>query len=425
MDIAVLLYTLRLSISPITVWAFRIWGLGCKDKKKAILCFVAFIIYLFMTSYFLISKMGFYPFSKIAAAIALVPSLIIIPLLSCDDLAKTFFMQFTSMNTVLVIMLLAAIPRGIFQLTLPVTIGIMLLLTIFTFILAIKYFVKPLRFLADNITGNWWIMTFNAVLVCFAVMIITTYAPIRFHNQSLFSGTIALILIATYFLMLYTNYQNLKNIQELSKEHLAQEFLKIQVYAMKKNIMVMQDAQHKEQILRHDRRHFAYTLIGLISNGDTKEALEMLHYNTTMLYPKKYCKNVTVNSIISYYANLAKQKEITFSCSLDIPEEINVDSLALSVTISNLLENAIHACQRQRCEEKPWIEINSYYKEQLLIEVKNTCYDQPVFDLENRPVSSKKAHGIGTKSIIAFTEKYHGSVFFEKKQDVFTVKIIL
>ena len=47
MNAEISLYAVRLMLSSLAIWLFRICGLGCRDRKTALLWFGAFAVYMF------------------------------------------------------------------------------------------------------------------------------------------------------------------------------------------------------------------------------------------------------------------------------------------------------------------------------------------------------------------------------------------
>lgn len=61
---------------------------------------------------------------------------------------------------------------------------------------------------------------------------------------------------------------------------------------------------------------------------------------------KKYCENTTVNAAIMHYVTMAERNDIKVTVSANIPYNTGADEMQLAIAISNLLENAIHACEK-------------------------------------------------------------------------------
>lgn len=98
----------------------------------------------------------------------------------------------------------------------------------------------------------------------------------------------------------------------------------------------------------------------------------------------------------------------------------------LCVLLSNALENAIHACREVQKEGKEArIEVQIYEKQQqVFLQIKNSCAGAPIFE-NGVPVSKKKGHGIGTRSICAIVERYGGVYTFSLEKEYFVLRLNL
>ena len=60
----------------------------------------------------------------------------------------------------------------------------------------------------------------------------------------------------------------------------------------------------------------------------------------------------------------------------------------------------------------------------LLLEIKNPIEPMPKF-IDGIPISDKKGHGIGTKSIVYYVEQLHGQYHFSVLNHTFILRIII
>ena len=425
MNAEISLYAVRLMLSSLAIWLFRICGLGCRDRKTALLWFGAFAVYMFAVPYWLISRLGFYHYSHIAALVSLLPSLVIIPLISCDQLPQTLFLHFTSMNAVLALTIAASMVRASCELGQPATICLILAMTALLFCWSLKYFVKPLRFIADNLAGDWWLMTAVSVFVVIVVLCVSVYAEGRFHAHALFAGFTDLAVELAYFMFVAVTYRNLRSISELNEKLLGRDLLRIQLNAMRQYLRIAGEAGERARIAEHDRRHFENTLRELLLSGNTDKALELLKQRgDKSLPPRRFCENEVSNASVSYYAGLAEQGGVRFDAGLDLPEELPVDSLDLGIVLANLLENALKACAALPDGQRT-IRLRSLLRAQLMVEIENSCAEDVSFDEEGRPAASREGHGLGTKSVAAFAEKYGASVDYRLENGLFRVRLLI
>ena len=185
-------------------------------------------------------------------------------------------------------------------------------------------------------------------------------------------------------------------------------------------------------IIQHDHRHFNNTLLELLHQGKASEAVNMLEQQnkTVTARPTRYCENAAAGAVVSHYAVLCQRAGIDFTAKLDIPSEPGVGSLELAMVTANVLENAIHACERQPEKEHRFINMIAVFTGRILLQVENSYAGEVVFDQNGYPLSDEEGHGTGTKSILALTATYTGDNFetftasneFKIEKKILTVK---
>lgn len=131
---------------------------------------------------------------------------------------------------------------------------------------------------------------------------------------------------------------------------------------------------------------------------------------------------LTVQNI---YANFAEQSGIPIEIELEIPKELQVDSLELSMVVSNLLENAIQACLKKRGNHGKFIHFICHNVGRLLLEMENSCEEDTTLDKDGYPVTHEEGHGIGSKSVLAFARKYDGELIYSIKNEIFQVRLLV
>ena len=91
----------------------------------------------------------------------------------------------------------------------------------------------------------------------------------------------------------------------------------------------------------------------------------------------------------------------------------------LSIVLSNLVENALLASQKQPREKRNITVLALHQAGVLNILVKN-LFDAPVeLDENGLPVTHVKGHGIGMKSLVRFRDKYGASILCQQKDGWF------
>ncbi len=197
--------------------------------------------------------------------------------------------------------------------------------------------------------------------------------------------------------------------------------------AMRQRLSIMEEAVGQMRVVQHDQRHIYAILLELLQAGEDEKAMTMMEEHTKVMTakPSCYCNNVTVNAAVSYYAEMAARCGINGNIQMDIPETLPYSELSLSMVLSNLIENGIHACEALNPEQNKYIIIRAIYTGQLILEVKNPYSGKVAFTKEGYPVTKETGHGRGSESVRAFVEEVGGDISYLAENGIFKVRLIL
>ena len=204
------------------------------------------------------------------------------------------------------------------------------------------------------------------------------------------------------------------------------EVMEVAAANMKERLILAENAMDQDRTLRHDRRHFEALLLTLAKEGKFEEVQRYLEERIAIepKAEKVFCDNATVNAAITHYVSIATAKNIKITISANIPSKLEVDEMGLAITISNLLENAIHAAEKLP-EDKRFIEITAKYKKQLILEIVNSCEKKATLDEDGYPVTSEEGHGTGTRSVLAFINQTGSDIIYIAGDNIFKVRMII
>lgn len=203
-------------------------------------------------------------------------------------------------------------------------------------------------------------------------------------------------------------------------------FLEMAANSMKERLNATEEILSQDRAMRHDRRHFEALILSLIQDGKVDEARKCLEERMSQepRGSRVFCENTTVNAALMHYVTLAERKNIRVKVSANIPHNAGVDEMQLAIAISNLLENAIHACEKVP-EAERFIDVTAKYKQQLLLEISNSCLDEVMLDEDGHPVTSKEGHGIGTMSVLDFVKKTGSDIRYITGDNTFKVRMVI
>lgn len=135
--------------------------------------------------------------------------------------------------------------------------------------------------------------------------------------------------------------------------------------------------------------------------------------------------HVIVNAILNIKYQEARDKGIVFVVKISDLSHTKIQDEDLVIILSNLLNNAIEACQS--CTDKI-IKIKLVKeKEQTVISVVNTFGTKPVLVSGEYQTTkeNKSAHGIGIQNVKEAVSKYNGSCVIRHKDRLFQVVIVI
>lgn len=261
--------------------------------------------------------------------------------------------------------------------------------------------------------------------LCILNFIVFPYSTVSEYRRACLNCLFALCITVVAYGVIFTLFGKILHEAEMRDE---QQLLKIQMQAMERQIDMLKESAEKVQVYRHDLRHYIADIKILIESGNTKEALHVLgsfdeqNRETSVSH---YCDNPTVNAILVYYIQKAKQEGITVETDCKLPERLPVEASELAMVLANAIENAIHASSGVPKSRERFIRIKLISSPQLAIEITNSYTGKVAFDENGIPVSTEIGHGLGTKSISSFVERHDGIIEYSADGALFRLRLLV
>lgn len=281
-----------------------------------------------------------------------------------------------------------------------------------------KYVVVILRSLTDINRRRWWNLALIALLfyllqAALSVLNVLTVMP-KVNLLLIFIG-ISCIMCAVYGVV-FSNISYMKKDAEAALVRQNAEYLSTQLSAL-------QNAEETYRRFRHDIRHHLETIAEYAREGETEAVLTYIReysIGISEMAVRQYALNSTINNILSVYAGKAGENGIAFTARCNAPSELTVRDIDLIALLGNLLENALHGCQKSG-KERPYIKIHIRVKNSSLIIIcSNTCSDALKLS-GNLPIGK----GIGISSILAVCQKYEGNLDYKVENGSCSARILL
>ena len=302
--------------------------------------------------------------------------------------------------------------------------SVRIITTIVVFAVLVRYVSNAAAQLIQKPTG---------ALLIFAILPFTyylfdygtgVYTELIYSGKKVVSEFLGFALSIAYLLFLLIYF---KQYEEKREAEQRSRLLEMQQVQTQKEIEAQKRSANAVSLLRHDMRHFCAAISAYIDDGEYDKAKEYIgeivsYVDRTALH--KFCKNETVNMILSSYENVMEENTIDFSPSICIPERLSVSDVDLTSILSNALENAINAVLPLETGKRHIALHLRMDDGKLLLSLKNTFAEKPIMR-DGIPHSNKAGHGFGTQSIRYVTEKLKGNCQFSVKDDWFILRVIL
>lgn len=277
------------------------------------------------------------------------------------------------------------------------------------------------------------IINFVAIIFINLLILLTginSYA----HTNNTFSQINLLVSPILVFLLSISLYNVMKKLSD-------REILKEKLY-WSKNVKAieleyynnLQQKTNEVRKIRHDFKDNIETINLLVAeNTDesiekAKEILSSLNDNIRSSAIPVYAENVVVNAVVGAKVEEANRNNIKVDVAIDLPREINVESIDLNCVFLNLLNNAIESCKKlpENTERKIVLK-SAIQAEYLLVKTENPFVEINV-DSKGKiktTKTDKENHGFGITLINDIAQKYNGTFETTTENNEFTAVVFL
>lgn len=262
----------------------------------------------------------------------------------------------------------------------------------------------------SGIHGKWFLLMF-LFPVTSIIIIILTYINNRSSGDvsaSVFwiSTALALANIGIVYLIHFLENTTIQE-QEMA-------LLKQQIDHQKHNYAVLESSYVIQRKASHEFERHIQTLGELLSQEEYHVAYDYVARLKASRMHQAFSiksKHPVIDVILNQKYQLAQEKEIIMQVQINDLSQVNIPTDILVVLLSNLLDNAIEACQRVR--DRKEICCSILQNDGLYLSVRNTSL--PV-NLENNELTSKSnrghEHGYGIPAIKYVLNELNAEYYF-------------
>ena len=288
----------------------------------------------------------------------------------------------------------------------------------------LKKFARTCRKMLRQLDYGWVILSLIPITTSL-LMLYTNY--VYFRQDPLPAAIVLYGLIVLCACAYYLMYLFFERVQKEDEARRDAQMSALQLSALRSRMEAIQSVEETMRVERHDLRHRFRTIAELVAQGKTQDALAFIGVAQTQLEEQKlvhWCRPPVLDAVFSFYFSQAQRKGVRIDAHIALADKLPVDEAELAVVFSNALENAIHACMRLP-EEGREIRCRAISHPDLMLEISNPYAGAVQFDEKGLPASSRKGHGIGSRSIAAFCEKYGASYRYAAEGGRFSLRVIL
>lgn len=185
---------------------------------------------------------------------------------------------------------------------------------------------------------------------------------------------------------------------------------------------------HKEMRgYKHDFHHHLQTLKGQLEAGEVDRALayiEQLDNQLMNVDTLLKTGNVSLDAILSAKIAQAKAENIAVTVKANVPDQLTISDLELSIIIGNLLDNAIEACRTVTGEQFIRIFI-SMKGSMLYFSMLNAAGEKMKKTGSLFATHKDGVHGFGLRRAEAILEEHGGWVKYNSEDGAFTSEFLV
>lgn len=184
---------------------------------------------------------------------------------------------------------------------------------------------------------------------------------------------------------------------------------------------------------RHDMNNHLNTIYGLMETENFNEAkiyISNLNQSISFINEIIETNNPTISSLLNIKNSRAIKNKIKFKLEINIPRNINIKDVDISIVLNNLIDNALEACEAVD-ENKRLIDLKMNIKDSyLIIMIKNSKDQNVKVEMESifADYTTKENHGnhgLGLKNVKLIVNKYDGLINIKDEGDMFAVNVAL
>ena len=208
-------------------------------------------------------------------------------------------------------------------------------------------------------------------------------------------------------------------------------FMQMKSQLVEENYKTLNKIYNTNSKTYHDFNNHITVLYQFLLNNEVNRALKYLDDLGTpikTLIEKTWTSNEVIDVIINSKLEKMNEYGIHSNFNVEFPSNSDIQSQDICAILSNLLDNAIEACEKNKVASNKWINLTiRVINAMIVIKVENSMEVKPIIKNNNLLTSKAddKLHGWGIKIVKSAVEKYGGVIKYTVSEDKFRVVVTL
>ena len=268
-----------------------------------------------------------------------------------------------------------------------------------------------------------YLVTISSLILVGSIQIFSEleeYEDLQIYGVFAVMACCTLVVVTLMQIVVLSQNAYIKKSNDMYKEHMA---LQKQHYEH----MLLQYEELRK--FRHDVKNHMLALNSMCTSEDNsqiKKYLSQLTNEVSSKKPVEYTGNRELDAVIAPFVLEAESKNIKVQFKGRVSDNVAIDMFDMCTIISNLLNNAIEACEKIQ-EDKRIIEFEiAGYNSQIFISVSNSYDMESIINQKQKFITTKEDklnHGIGLENVSRTVKKYDGDMRISQENERFIVTI--
>lgn len=263
----------------------------------------------------------------------------------------------------------------------------------------------------NGIQSKWFLLLLLFPTASVLILVLVFFGNQGNQDMSINAVIISAILAVANFAILYI----VNAIEKASRIENETKILKQQIAFQADNYLALQKSYSLQRKATHEFERHLQTISDLLNRMDIQTAVDYLNRlqsNRTLRIYSVNSNHPVIDVILNQKHQLAKERGINIQIQVNDLSEVAIPTDSLVVLLSNLLDNAIEACQK--LDSRKEIHCSILHDDGVYISVRNTSLPVKVKD-KFIPTTKENAseHGYGLPAICYILEQLHAEYTFE------------